>query len=91
MTKYYTIRALYTDGYTLSDTIEFIANATGKTSWDILNMMGYNGMFGLRMSDHTDVIIVRKLNDICKKYNLQTRVTEPRIVDRLDRRRYGRS
>ena len=91
MTRYYTIRTLYTNEYTLADTIEFIANATGKTSWDILNMMGYNGMFGLRMSEHTDVVIARKLNDICKRYKLQTRVSEPKTADRLDRRRYKRS
>lgn len=78
MYKYYTIRPIHTSKYSIRDTIIFVANMIGATDKEILDEMGYDSWFDYYTSDHATVhIIARKLNDICKEYDLRTRIGGP--------------
>lgn len=78
MYKYFTIRPIHTPKYSTKDTIIFVANMIGATDEEILDEMGYDGWFDYHTSDYATVpIITRKLNDICREYDLRTRIGGP--------------
>lgn len=74
--RYYSIRLLYDEGYLLSDTLRYISNMIGVSTLRLINMMGFYDAFNMRLA--SDTLLVIKLNKICKDFNLNTRIGEPK-------------
>lgn len=84
MIKYYTLRPIRTAYYKPGDTIRYVANLAGMTEPEILKAMGYVSWVDLVEQAPSDTILTRKLNDICREKQLQTRIGEQ---DKYDKRR----
>ena len=77
MYRYYAIRQLKTAVYSAKDTTQYVADLIGESLLGILDMMGYDSWVDIRMKNHSDEVLTRKLNDICKKFDLRVRISSP--------------
>lgn len=87
MGRYYEIIPVVTRTTTMFDTIQTVANVSGRSYLDIIHMMGFDTSAGLlaycnqNTTPHFNktAFVTRVLNDICRELDLSLRVIRPQM------------